>query len=201
MLLLSWTFSFRRGCQMVYLNTKIPIFGIFWRALEWKILVYYLALWYIWWPFVNFMIFGKFNGHLLNLVNIFVHFLHFGTLYRRKSDNPASKCIVTKSLITKSAPNDSHFFVRICTRKKMSFLIDPEKVIKNMTLVRKTWNYFFLHFYSAQEWALLLDVGTILLHTPRLYVDTWQPIYLRGRCYDYIINLFIKTLKTNWRYI
>jgi hypothetical protein len=143
MLLLSWTFSFRRGCQMVYLNTKIPIFGIFWRALEWKILVYYLALWYIWWPFVNFMIFGKFNGHLLNLVNIFVHFLHFGTLYRRKSDNPASKCIVTKSLITKSAPNDSHFFVRICTRKKMSFLIDPEKVIKNMTLVRKTWNYFF----------------------------------------------------------
>jgi hypothetical protein len=33
-----------QGCQMVYFNTKNPNLGIFWRALEWKMLVYFMTI-------------------------------------------------------------------------------------------------------------------------------------------------------------
>jgi hypothetical protein len=33
-----------QGCQMVYLHTKITNFGIFWRALEWKMWLYFMAI-------------------------------------------------------------------------------------------------------------------------------------------------------------
>jgi hypothetical protein len=53
-----------QGYQMVYFQTKNPILSKFWRALEWKILVYYLAIWnmyftsiwYILWPFDNIVV-------------------------------------------------------------------------------------------------------------------------------------------------
>jgi hypothetical protein len=35
-----------QGCQMVYFKTKNLKLGIFWRALEWKMLVYFAAVWY-----------------------------------------------------------------------------------------------------------------------------------------------------------
>jgi hypothetical protein len=35
-----------QGCQMVHFQTKYPNFGIFWKALEWKILVYFMDIWY-----------------------------------------------------------------------------------------------------------------------------------------------------------
>jgi hypothetical protein len=58
-----------QGCQMVYFKTKKPNMGIFWRALEWKMLVYFRAVWYnIHWPFdivcghlVYFFRFGMFG--------------------------------------------------------------------------------------------------------------------------------------------
>jgi hypothetical protein len=37
--------TFPQGCQMVYFQTKNPNLGIFWRVLEWKRLVYSLAVW------------------------------------------------------------------------------------------------------------------------------------------------------------
>jgi hypothetical protein len=50
----------RQGCQMVYFQTKNSNLGKFWRALEWKRLVYFIfvwnilrPLWYILWPFCN----------------------------------------------------------------------------------------------------------------------------------------------------
>jgi hypothetical protein len=60
-----------QGCQMKYFNTKNAILGIFWRALEWKMLIYFMAI-------------GRFNGHL-------VHFPHFGILYQEKYGNPGGK--------------------------------------------------------------------------------------------------------------
>jgi hypothetical protein len=36
----------RQGCQMVYFKTKNLNLGIFWRALEWKMLVYFTTDWY-----------------------------------------------------------------------------------------------------------------------------------------------------------
>jgi hypothetical protein len=36
-----------QGCQMVSFQTKNPDFGKFWRALNWKMLIYFMALWNI----------------------------------------------------------------------------------------------------------------------------------------------------------
>jgi hypothetical protein len=32
------------GCQMAYFQTKNPNVGKFWRALKWKMLVYFMAI-------------------------------------------------------------------------------------------------------------------------------------------------------------
>jgi hypothetical protein len=37
----------RQDCQMVCFQTKNPNWGKFWRALEWKILVYFMIIWNI----------------------------------------------------------------------------------------------------------------------------------------------------------
>jgi hypothetical protein len=47
----------RQGCQMVCFRAKNPNFGKFWRALEWKVLVFFMTLWNILPPF------GIFYGH------------------------------------------------------------------------------------------------------------------------------------------
>jgi hypothetical protein len=49
------------GCQMVYLQNKNPNLDKFLRALEWKMLVYFIPLWNILLPF------GIFYGHLVLL--------------------------------------------------------------------------------------------------------------------------------------
>jgi hypothetical protein len=36
---------------MVYFHTKNPNLGIFWRAKEWNLLVYFLIIWYSLWSF------------------------------------------------------------------------------------------------------------------------------------------------------
>jgi hypothetical protein len=66
-----------QGCQIVYFQTKNPNLSIFWMVLQWKILVYIMAIWYILWQF------GIFCGHL-------EYFNRFGTLYYEKSGNPAT---------------------------------------------------------------------------------------------------------------
>jgi hypothetical protein len=39
-----------QGCQMVYFQTKNPNLAKYWRALEWKMLVYFMTIW------CNFMV-------------------------------------------------------------------------------------------------------------------------------------------------
>jgi hypothetical protein len=39
------------GCQIVYFQTKIPNLGKFCKVLKWKMLVWFVAIWYILWPF------------------------------------------------------------------------------------------------------------------------------------------------------
>jgi hypothetical protein len=64
-----------QGCRMVYFQTKKNKLGKFWRALEGKSLVYYMAIWNILRPF------GTFYGHLAIQWK-------FGTLCLEKSGNP-----------------------------------------------------------------------------------------------------------------
>jgi hypothetical protein len=71
------------GCQMVTKNTNL---GTYWRALLWKMLVYFMEIWsmyftatcYILWTFglCTLRPLVIFYGHL-------VYFSHFGTLYQQ----------------------------------------------------------------------------------------------------------------------
>jgi hypothetical protein len=54
-------FDLEQGCQMAYFPTKDPNLGKFWRALEWKMLVYFIVIWNILLPF------GIFYRHLVLL--------------------------------------------------------------------------------------------------------------------------------------
>jgi hypothetical protein len=59
---------FNQGCQMVYFQTKNPNLGNFWTALDWKMLVYFIAIWNILWTF------GILYGHLVHFVFIWYIF-------------------------------------------------------------------------------------------------------------------------------
>jgi hypothetical protein len=48
-----------RGCQMAYFRTQDPNLGKFWRVSQEKMLVYFVAVWSILWPF------GLFCGHFI----------------------------------------------------------------------------------------------------------------------------------------
>jgi hypothetical protein len=58
-----------QGCQMVCFQTKNPNLGKFWRALEWKLWIYFMAVWNI------LRTFGIFFEHLVHLHT--AHLVHF----------------------------------------------------------------------------------------------------------------------------
>jgi hypothetical protein len=59
-------------------QTKNPNLSKFWRALEWTMLVYFMVIWNILWPFVN-------------VVEIWYIFPHFGILCQEESGNPGGQ--------------------------------------------------------------------------------------------------------------
>jgi hypothetical protein len=77
---------------MACFQTKNPILGKFWRDLKWKILVFFMAIWFIVWPF------GLLNGHLVYSMAIwsfYSHLVYFIVIWyifpctKKKSGNPA----------------------------------------------------------------------------------------------------------------
>jgi hypothetical protein len=61
--------AWKQGCQMVCFRTKNnPNVGKFWRALDWKMLIYFMATWNILWRF------RVFYDHLLHFVFIWYSF-------------------------------------------------------------------------------------------------------------------------------
>jgi hypothetical protein len=52
----------KQGCQMVCFQTKNPNLGKFWRFLQWKIMLYFMAIWSIWYILLHY---GIFCGHLV----------------------------------------------------------------------------------------------------------------------------------------
>jgi hypothetical protein len=53
-----------QGCQMVYFQTKNPVLGKFWRALDWKMSIYFKDIWNI------LQTFGIFYNCLVHFVFI-----------------------------------------------------------------------------------------------------------------------------------
>jgi hypothetical protein len=68
---------------MVYFQTKNPNLGKIWRALEWKMLLYFMTIWtrYISAVWYNLWPFGTVCGHL-------VYFSFLVCLDKEKSGNP-----------------------------------------------------------------------------------------------------------------
>jgi hypothetical protein len=68
---------------MVCFQTKNPNLGKFWRALEWKMLLYFMIIWNILWPF------GMMYGSLVYVVcGHLVYFCLFGMFGPRKIWQP-----------------------------------------------------------------------------------------------------------------
>jgi hypothetical protein len=72
-----------QGCQIVSFQTKNPNLGKFWRALDWKLLIYFMVIWNI------LHTFGIFYHHLLHVVFMWYIFSGLGNIYKEKSGNPA----------------------------------------------------------------------------------------------------------------
>jgi hypothetical protein len=64
---------------MVYFQTQNTNLGKFWRVLQWKLLVYFMAIWSILWPF------GLFYGHFGLFCGYLVYFSPFWYVAPRKS--------------------------------------------------------------------------------------------------------------------
>jgi hypothetical protein len=62
------TMRSRQGCQMFYFQTKNNNLGKFFRALDWKILIYFMPIWNI------FRAFGKYYGRLVQIMLIWYIF-------------------------------------------------------------------------------------------------------------------------------
>jgi hypothetical protein len=80
----------KQGCQTAYSQTKNPNLGKFWRVLQCKVLVYFMAISFIVLPF------GIFCGNLVNFTVVWYIFSRFGVLFQDKSGNPDAKasCIL-----------------------------------------------------------------------------------------------------------
>jgi hypothetical protein len=57
-----------QDCQMVSFQTKNPKLGKFWRALAWKMLIYFMAIWNM------LQKFGSFYDHFVHFVFIWYIF-------------------------------------------------------------------------------------------------------------------------------
>jgi hypothetical protein len=71
-----------QGCQMDCFQTKNPNFGKFWKALDWKMFIHFMAIWNIFWRF------GIFYDHLVHFVFILYIIPFFGIMYQEKYGNP-----------------------------------------------------------------------------------------------------------------
>jgi hypothetical protein len=73
------------GCQMVYFHTKNTTLGIFWSELQWKMLIYFMAIWYMYIMLIWYILCTR-EMVILRSFGIFFH--RFGTFHKEKSGNP-----------------------------------------------------------------------------------------------------------------
>jgi hypothetical protein len=83
---------------MVCFQTKNPNLGKFWRVSRWKILVYFMTIWFILRPF------EVFYGPLVYFLVIWYILPRFGTLEEEKSGNPG--CVHESLLAFFALSND-----------------------------------------------------------------------------------------------
>jgi hypothetical protein len=79
---------FAQGCQMLYFQARIPNLGAFCRMFQWKMLVYFMSIWYILQPF------GIFYSRLVYFTAVWYIFWLFGIFF------PVLVCCSKKNLAT-----------------------------------------------------------------------------------------------------
>jgi hypothetical protein len=72
---------------MVCFQTKNPNLGKFWRALDWKMFIYFMAIWNI------LSRFEIFYGRLVHFVFIGYIFSGLGSMQQEKSGNPGGMSV------------------------------------------------------------------------------------------------------------
>jgi hypothetical protein len=102
---------------MVYFQTKNLDLGKFLRALDWKVLKCFRAMWNI------LRTLGIFNDHLVHFVFIWYIFSGFGIAYQEKSGNPARKAYAKYHQSLKMA-----FMYLTCRIEGMQRRIEPVTV-------------------------------------------------------------------------
>jgi hypothetical protein len=103
LLLIQWLRMYKarkhQGCQMVNFQNKNPKLGPFGRALDWKMLIYFVASWNI------LQTFGIYYDHLV----YFVHLSGFGIMYQEKSGNPGKHMYKARNNI----PSLAEFYLKL----------------------------------------------------------------------------------------
>jgi hypothetical protein len=133
---------------MVYFQTKNSNLGKFCWACKWKMLEYFMANYYILWPF------GIFYGHLV----IWYIFQSFGILYREKSGNPARNLL----------PRIEFFF--LATERKIGVTAAPLK----QTFKKKI---LMLSRRGVAVTASTFGVDDCGFESPRWGVRRWKLCY------------------------
>jgi hypothetical protein len=134
-----------QGCQMVCCQTQNPNLGKFWRVLQWKMLVYFMDTWSIWWSFVIFY------GHLVQFVVIWYIFPRFGILYQEKSGDPDWSLWIGIS-------NSTELYIMLYIVFNFKILKFKNKDDKKVTMTWTTisWPIFSKHcpsFILSWEWS------------------------------------------------
>jgi hypothetical protein len=84
---------------MVCFQTKNINLGKFSRALDWEILIYFMAIWNILWTL------GIFYDHLVNFVFIWYIISGLGIMHQEKSGNPCRQHVSREALKIKGTIN------------------------------------------------------------------------------------------------
>jgi hypothetical protein len=87
---------------MASFQTKNPNLGKFWRALDWKLLIYFMAIWNI------LQTFGIFYNHLAHFVLIWYIFFRFG--YHEGTKKNLATLILGPAIVTGRPPRPPLLF-------------------------------------------------------------------------------------------
>jgi hypothetical protein len=128
-----------QGYEMAYFQTENPNVGKCWRVLQCKMLVYFMAIWSILWPF------GIFYGYL-------AYFSRFGMLYQEKSGNPyldplLRSWVTTPSLLKYTTPRAA----KCVLKTKIFSSTTKNALVGKIFLIVRTRNAirWVVIFYSA----------------------------------------------------
>jgi hypothetical protein len=165
----------RQGCQMVDFHTKNHDLGIFWRALEWKMLVYPTTICSI------IMLFGIFCGHLVYCTVIWYIFHVLVSCSKKNLATLVCARILIEIL------NRRKWVLRLKTPtsqpwtktrpKKTSFnLLPPEQGCQMVSF--QTKNPFLGKFWRSLDWKMFIYFMTI-----------WNMLGTFGIFYDHLVHL------------